>query len=73
VLNTARSDAQLFTAPDGEGTLAAGVLLVGASPIAAHPAASWANGDPASDVLLAQDVFYRYEPKVSAALERRCR
>lgn len=28
-----------------------------------------ADGDPASDVLLAQDVFYPYQPKVSPALE----
>jgi hypothetical protein len=28
-----------------------------------------ADGDPASDVLLAQDVFYPYQPKVSPTLE----
>ena len=28
-----------------------------------------ADGDPASDVLLVQDVFYPYRPKVSASLE----
>jgi hypothetical protein len=31
---------------------------------AAAPAA-WADGDPASDVLAAQDVFYPYQPRVS--------
>jgi hypothetical protein len=30
---------------------------------------SWADGDPASDVLLAQDAFYPYQPRVSPALE----
>jgi len=33
------------------------------------PAQAGADGDPASDVLLAQDVFYPYQPKVSPALE----
>jgi hypothetical protein len=30
---------------------------------------SWADGDPASDVLLAQDAFYPYQPMVSRAVE----
>jgi hypothetical protein len=30
---------------------------------------AWADGDPASDVLLAQSVFYPYQPKVSPGLE----
>src|SRR6267378_2106583 len=38
------------------------------------PAVGWADGDPASDVLLGQDVFYPFKPKVSpgqeAALEK---
>jgi MYXO-CTERM domain-containing protein len=34
-----------------------------------RPTAARADGDPASDVLLAQDVFYPYQPKVSPALE----
>jgi len=33
------------------------------------PPAARADGDPASDVLLVQDVFYPYRPKVSASLE----
>jgi hypothetical protein len=37
--------------------------------ISAHPSRAWANGDPASDVLLAQDVFYPFQPKVSSGLE----
>jgi hypothetical protein len=36
---------------------------------AADPGPAGANGDPASDVLLAQDVFYPYQPKVSPNLE----
>ncbi len=43
--------------------LAAGVSL------AAAAAPARADGDPASDVLLVQDVFYPYRPKVSASLE----
>jgi hypothetical protein len=34
-----------------------------------YPPRTRADGDPASDVLLAQDVFYPYQPKVSPALE----
>jgi hypothetical protein len=37
--------------------------------VSAHPSRAWANGDPASDVLLAQDVFHPFQPKVSAGLE----
>jgi hypothetical protein len=37
--------------------------------MSACPAQCWANGDPASDVLLAQNVFYPYLPKVSSVLE----
>src|SRR6202790_3497746 len=46
-------------------------LLGMAVPVAlsAFPAECPANGDPASDVLLAQNVFYPYLPKVSSALE----
>jgi MYXO-CTERM domain-containing protein len=48
---------------------AAFLLLSLAIALASRPTESWANGDPASDVLLAQDVFYPYEPKVGSALE----
>jgi hypothetical protein len=34
-----------------------------------RPATSVADGDPASDVLLAQDAFFPYEPRVNPALE----
>lgn len=42
------------------GVVAAVLLAAGAS----APAA-WADGDPASDVLAAQDVYYPYQPRVS--------
>jgi hypothetical protein len=48
---------------------AALVLLLVLAALSSHSAPSWADGDPASDVLLAQDVFYPYEPKVSPGLE----
>jgi len=37
--------------------------------MSAWPSQGWANGDPASDVLLGQDVFYPYQPRISSALE----
>jgi hypothetical protein len=43
--------------------VAAALFIAGAS----APAA-WADGDPASDVLAAQDVYYPYQPKVSPVL-----
>jgi hypothetical protein len=36
--------------------------------VALGPSAAFADGDPASDVLLAQDVYYPYAPKVSKPL-----
>jgi hypothetical protein len=48
---------------------AAGVLLAVLTLLGSRPSQSWGDGDPASDVLLAQDVFYPYQPKVSPALE----
>jgi hypothetical protein len=50
--------------------LPAALMCVAAAAIGSRPSPSWANGDPASDVLLAQDVFYPYEPKVSPTLEK---
>jgi hypothetical protein len=44
------------------------LLLIAASSVAAYPQAH-ADGDPASDVLLAQDVFYPYQPKVTPHVE----
>ncbi len=46
-------------------TIAAGVIG-----IVLLPGAAWADGDPASDVLLGQNVFYPYSPPVSASLQR---
>jgi hypothetical protein len=39
--------------------------LLAVAVLALTPAAALADGDPASDVLLAQDVYYPYAPKVS--------
>jgi hypothetical protein len=36
--------------------------------VTAHASSAYGDGDPASDVLLAQDVFYPYQPSVSPAL-----
>jgi hypothetical protein len=38
--------------------------------VCAVPQTVRADGDPASDVLLVQDVFYPYQPKVSPSLEK---
>ena len=50
--------------------LAVGAWLVVLVSIVA-PAPACADGDPASDVLLAENVFYPYMPQVSAALQQR--
>jgi hypothetical protein len=42
------------------------MLLLGALP----PAGALADGDPASDVLLGENVFYPYSPAVSASLQK---
>jgi hypothetical protein len=34
------------------------------------PAVAWADGDPASDFLLAQNVFYPFQPPVARSLQR---
>ena len=49
--------------------LAGVVLVLVLSSIGLRPSQGWADGDPASDVLLAQNVFYPYQPKVSSPLE----
>ncbi len=41
------------------------VAVLALAVLALLPAAAGADGDPASDVLLAQDVYYPYAPKVS--------
>lgn len=48
-------------------TLIAATLLMALNP----PALAAADGDPASDVLLAADVFYPYSPPVAVALQHR--
>jgi hypothetical protein len=50
--------------------LLAVLLGLGSALIAVAPATASADGDPASDVLLIQDVFYPYQPKVSPSLEK---
>ena len=42
--------------------------LIAFTVLALAPAAALADGDPASDVLLAQDVYYPYAPKASKPL-----
>ena len=44
------------------GAVAAAFLLtsLAVASLGSAPTPSWADGDPASDVLLAQDVFYPY-------------
>jgi hypothetical protein len=44
------------------------VLGISASATSAPPAA-WADGDPASDVLPAQDIFFPFQPHVSGPVE----
>jgi len=42
--------------------------LVAVAVLALLPAGAFADGDPASDVLLAQDVYYPYAPKASTQM-----
>ena len=46
------------------------IALVAALALLASPPAARADGDPASDVLLAQDVFFPYAPKTSPRLRQ---
>jgi hypothetical protein len=50
----------------GRGLLAALVALIALL----LPATTLADGDPASDVLLGENVFYPYQPAVSASLQK---
>jgi hypothetical protein len=43
------------------------LLLAG---MLAAPAVAWSDGDPASDFLLAQNVFYPFQPPVAQSLQR---
>ena len=49
---------------------AAVALLAALAALACAPAAAPGDGDPASDVLLVQNVFFPYQPKVSPGLEK---
>jgi GNAT superfamily N-acetyltransferase len=44
------------------------IALMVACALLAFPATSYADGDPASDVLLSQDVFFPYAPKAAPRL-----
>ncbi len=46
------------------------LAAIGAILVLALPAASLADGDPASDVLLGENVFYPYQPAVSPSLQK---
>jgi hypothetical protein len=45
-------------------------LLAASAGLVAAPGAARADGDPASDVLLGTNVFYPFDPPVSAAVQR---
>ncbi len=49
---------------------AATLLCLLVAGVAVAPALARADGDPASDVLLGQNVFYPYQPTVSASLQK---
>ena len=49
---------------------AIGVLLVAAVTVS-YPAVAFADGDPASDVLLGDNVFYPYSPAVPRSVQVR--
>jgi hypothetical protein len=49
------------------GLVLAAALLTG---VAIAPARALGDGDPASDVLLGENVFYPYTPPVSSALQK---
>jgi hypothetical protein len=46
------------------------VAMIALAALALAPAAALADGDPASDVLLAQDAYYPYAPKTSPQLTK---
>jgi hypothetical protein len=47
----------------------AAVALIAVAPTSWRVTASWADGDPASDILPVKDVFFPYQPNVSPSLE----
>jgi hypothetical protein len=46
------------------------LLALGLAGALSAPTAAWADGDPASDFLLAQNVFYPFQPQVAPSLQR---
>ncbi|MGO9961284.1 MAG: hypothetical protein ACLP50_35800 [Solirubrobacteraceae bacterium] len=66
----ARSAARIGIAFDARRRLVPALAVVVLIAVTA-PALARADGDPASDVLLGQNVFYPYVPQVSGALQRR--
>ena len=70
-----RAGAQRVHGSEGPKLLAmgprvAGLLAVFALAAMLLPAGARADGDPASDVLLGESVFYPYTPQVSAAIQK---
>jgi hypothetical protein len=55
--------------PQARALAAAVLVALALACTSVRPVRSWADGDPASDVLLAQSVFYPYQPKVGRGLE----
>jgi len=53
-----------------KGAIAIAACAVSAVVLAAAPPAARADGDPASDMLLIENVFYPFSPPVAPALER---
>jgi hypothetical protein len=51
--------------------LAIATILVATQAIALAPASALADGDPASDVLIGENVYYPYSPAVSTTLQKR--
>jgi hypothetical protein len=47
------------------------IVALAAAAAALVPASTLADGDPASDVLLGENVYYPYSPAVSASLQRK--
>jgi hypothetical protein len=53
-----------------KATIAVAACAVAAAVFAAAPPAARADGDPASDMLLIQNVFYPFSPPVAPAIQR---
>jgi hypothetical protein len=59
----------MYTRRRALGAAAAVLGLLALASTGWRVSASWANGDPASDILLVKDVFFPYQPNVSPSLE----